>query len=184
MQTPFKQADPVGNAVKTFPVTRLRDGVLTEMEDTLVVEEPLEIRMGQERFTVTMRTPGHDFELTRGLLLDGRCHSVGGQSPDIGQIRYCDTGEAAETDIPNIITVQLKNAAVGRSALAADADGGDKLRASAEKRPWKRSQVRPVPFPLAGEQISPEVFLRLPHALRRQQALFQQTGGTARRRSV
>ena len=91
-------------ATKQRTVTRLRSGEWTERGDTLVVEEPLEIRLGSERFTVTMRTPGDDFALTRGLLLtEGLISS----NADIGQIRYCDTGEAAEADIPNIVTVRL-----------------------------------------------------------------------------
>ena len=52
-------------ATKTRTVTRLRDGGWASKDDTLVVEEPLEIRLGSERFTVTMRTPGDDFVLTR-----------------------------------------------------------------------------------------------------------------------
>lgn len=36
--------------------------------DSLVVEEPLEIRLGGRRFTLTMRTPGHDDELVAGFL--------------------------------------------------------------------------------------------------------------------
>jgi formate dehydrogenase assembly factor FdhD len=35
----------------------------------LAVEEPLEIRLGGRRFTLTMRTPGHDEELVAGFLL-------------------------------------------------------------------------------------------------------------------
>ena len=91
-------------ATKTRVVTRLRGGDWAEKDDTLVVEEPLEIRLGSERFTVTMRTPGDDFALTRGLLLT---EGVIESNADIGQIRYCDEGEAAEAEIPNIVTVRL-----------------------------------------------------------------------------
>jgi FdhD protein len=47
------------------------DGTL-ERPDTLVTEEPLEIRVhgpGQDPqpFTITMRTPGNDFDLAVGL---------------------------------------------------------------------------------------------------------------------
>ena len=83
---------------------RLRDGLLADVDDILIVEEPLEIRLGSERFTVTMRTPGDDFALTRGLLLT---EGVIQTNADIGQIRYCDEGEAAEAELPNIVTVRL-----------------------------------------------------------------------------
>jgi FdhD protein len=36
--------------------------------DTVAVEEPLEIRSGEEPIAVTMRTPGHDEELALGFL--------------------------------------------------------------------------------------------------------------------
>ncbi len=38
-------------------------------EDHLAVEEPLEIRVGGEALTITMRTPGNDVELAQGFLL-------------------------------------------------------------------------------------------------------------------
>ena len=37
--------------------------------DQLAAEEPLEIRIGGEPMSVTMRTPGHDLELVAGMLL-------------------------------------------------------------------------------------------------------------------
>src|SRR5881275_395886 len=36
--------------------------------DDLAVEEPLQIRLAGEDVAVTMRTPGHDFELAVGFL--------------------------------------------------------------------------------------------------------------------
>lgn len=42
--------------------------VFMPVEDTLTIESALQIYLNGEPFTVTMRTPGHDLELTRGLL--------------------------------------------------------------------------------------------------------------------
>jgi FdhD protein len=47
-------------------------------EDRLATEEPLEVRLAwpgheAERVSVTMRTPGHDFELATGLLFAEAC---------------------------------------------------------------------------------------------------------------
>jgi len=85
-------------------VRRHRNGEAVDVDDELVVEEPLEIRVGDQRFTVTMRTPGHDFDLVRGLLFtEGLIRSAG----DVGQMRYCDAGDAGDTDYDNIVVVRL-----------------------------------------------------------------------------
>ncbi len=160
--------------VKTMPVARLRDGHLAEVDDTLVVEEPLEIRLGMERFTVTMRTPGNDFALTRGLLLT---EGVIGCEADIGQIRYCDTGEAADTDIPNIVTVQLKTPPLSEKlwqrTLMAGTSCGLCGKAALEAVGMQTCPLPPPTLPM----LSRETLLSLPHTLRRHQALFKQTGG-------
>ena len=47
-------------------------------EDVVAVEEPLEIRISGSPVAVTMRTPGHDEELTAGFLLtEGMIHEIG-----------------------------------------------------------------------------------------------------------
>ena len=81
----------------------------TKVEDELVVEEPLEIRVGQQSLIVVMRTPGHDFELAAGFLYT---ESLITRSDDIEIIAYCDE-EATETQdgslasYQNIVNVQL-----------------------------------------------------------------------------
>jgi FdhD protein len=47
----------------------VRDGRPMVVEDDLAVEEPLELRVDGEPFSVTMRTPGHDLELAAGFLV-------------------------------------------------------------------------------------------------------------------
>jgi FdhD protein len=59
MGSPFP-LDPAPGAVKTIT----HDGV----QDTVAVEEPLEIRVSGVPIAVTMRTPGHDEELALGFL--------------------------------------------------------------------------------------------------------------------
>jgi FdhD protein len=44
----------------------------SEVADELAIEEPLEIRIGDQPVSVTMRTPGHDVELVVGMLLSER----------------------------------------------------------------------------------------------------------------
>ena len=54
--------------------------------ETLVVEEPLEIRVDGRPVTVTMRTPGSDVELAQGFLLT---EGVIGHRDDLLTVRYC-----------------------------------------------------------------------------------------------
>ena len=170
MQPNFEPSD----SLKYFPVTRLRDGTLSSLTDALVVEEPLEIRLGSERFTVTMRTPGHDFELTRGLLLT---EGVIRAESDIGQIRYCDIGEAADTDIANIVTVQLRTpppaSRLWQRTLMAGTSCGLCGKAAIEA---VGMGCEPLPA-TAAAGFTRETLLQLPHTLRKAQPLFRQTGG-------
>ncbi len=65
-----------GPSVRTR-VTEFRDGARVDHEDRVATEEPLEIRVASphspaQRVAVTMRTPGHDFELAAGWLVHER----------------------------------------------------------------------------------------------------------------
>ncbi len=80
--------------------------------DLLAVEEPLEIHVGfgslgdrqQKSLSVTMRTPGHDFELALGFLFtEGIIQSF----DQVESIKYCeDVGRTEEKD--NVVRVELK----------------------------------------------------------------------------
>ncbi|GIV38146.1 MAG: sulfurtransferase FdhD [Cyclobacteriaceae bacterium] len=84
---------------------------IKEKPDLLAVEEPLEIRLGygpvaerqQRALSVTMRTPGHDFELVLGFLFtEGIIHDRG----DVSNIVYCQ--DAGRQQQPNIVRVELQ----------------------------------------------------------------------------
>src|ERR1700712_225278 len=78
-----------GPSVRTR-VSEFRDGNRLDHEDRVATEEPLEIRVeapGQpaQRVAVTMRTPGHDFELAAGWLV----HEGVTTPADVRAVRYC-----------------------------------------------------------------------------------------------
>ena len=81
-------------------------------DDLLAVEEPLEIRLGygvipdrkQKSISVTMRTPGHDFELATGFLFT---EGIIKHHYDIAQIKYCTALNTLD-DNDNIVRVELK----------------------------------------------------------------------------
>jgi FdhD protein len=156
----------------TRSVRRFRNGDAVDVDDELVVEEPLEIRVGDQPFTVTMRTPGDDFDLARGLLFtEGLIASV----DDIGQMRYCDSGEAAETDYDNIVIVRLRTPA-------------------AVERQWQRNLMSGTSCGLCGKsaleavstsarkistdyRIDSAVLAGIPETMRKRQPIFDRTGG-------
>ncbi|HEX9984304.1 MAG TPA: formate dehydrogenase accessory sulfurtransferase FdhD [Thermoanaerobaculia bacterium] len=49
-------------------ITRIRGTAAEHGTDDIAIEEPLEIRVGERAISVTMRTPGDDFELAAGFL--------------------------------------------------------------------------------------------------------------------
>lgn len=80
--------------------------------DLLAVEEPMEIRLGygspdtreQKSISVTMRTPGHDFELALGFLLT---EGIIDAPDQIYKIQYCTELNSLENK-ENIVRVELK----------------------------------------------------------------------------
>lgn len=55
-------------ATSNYKARKYCKGNIREVTDSLTVEEALQITINNEPFTVTMRTPGNDLELIRGLL--------------------------------------------------------------------------------------------------------------------
>src|SRR5437588_5357749 len=72
--------------------------------DELAAEEPLEIRLNGESLSVTMRTPGDDFELAAGFLVG---EGVIARAEDITTIRYCAGATDEGINTYNIVDVRL-----------------------------------------------------------------------------
>ncbi len=72
--------------------------------DTLVVEEPLEIRVNGVPLTVTMRTPGSDVELAQGFLLT---EGLIARRDDILSVRYCRGANDEGVNSYNVLDVTL-----------------------------------------------------------------------------
>ena len=54
--------------VSNYSGLKYKDGIFKDVQDTLTVEEAIQISINGDPYTVTMRTPGDDEELVRGLL--------------------------------------------------------------------------------------------------------------------
>jgi len=94
----------MGRVTTRRRVTQIRDGVATERPDTLVVEEPLEIRVNGSPLTVTMRTPGADIELAQGFLLT---EAIITRRSDITAARYCPGADHDDMNTYNVLDVTL-----------------------------------------------------------------------------
>src|SRR5690348_5414624 len=77
------------------PIGKVVGRITQLQEDSLAVEDPLEIRVGSRSLSVTMRTPGHDFELATGFLFAESIISGAGQIRGMTNSR------------PNIVQVEL-----------------------------------------------------------------------------
>ncbi len=92
-------------------VKEISEDGISPKEDLLVMEEPLEIRVGygqagerhQKSLAVTMRTPGHDLELALGFLYS---EGVLEETGDLLSIKHCeDIGRQEERD--NVVRAEL-----------------------------------------------------------------------------
>jgi FdhD protein len=94
-----------GRVTRRVRVQRHRpDGTTSTREDVLAAEEPLEVRLGGRAFTVTMRTPGDDFDLVAGFLVSEGVIS----SPEhLAAQRYCAGTDEDGLQTYNVIDVQL-----------------------------------------------------------------------------
>jgi FdhD protein len=169
------QAVPVRRPTASTKVVALRDGVPSERSDRLAAEEPMEIRAGgpgQEpvRVAVTMRTPGHDFELAAGFLLTEGL--VAGRD-ELASVAYCDDLDEEEQRY-NVVTVRLRRpfdpGALQRNFYATSSCG------VCGKASLDQVEVR-CDHLLAGPVVAASTVLGLPDALRQAQQVFDQTGG-------
>ena len=151
--------------------------------DLLAVEEPLEIRIGGQPLTVTMRTPGDDIDLAAGFLF-----TEGLLSPaiDLRQIRMCDENVADATlevaDLPSAAEVQRATDARRAQQTAQERAQRNFLTTSACGVCGKESidaiRVRSR-YDLATDRVrvSSSVLASLPDRLREAQRVFASTGG-------
>jgi len=74
-------------------------------DDLVVVEEPLEIRIGEKPLSVTLRTPGDDFDLAAGFLFS---ESIVQRGEDIQAIRHWGSPNVVRVDLRDGVHVDLQ----------------------------------------------------------------------------
>ncbi|HEX7151317.1 MAG TPA: formate dehydrogenase accessory sulfurtransferase FdhD [Thermoanaerobaculia bacterium] len=146
-------------------ITRIYGDHAAQTTDDVVVEEPLEIRLGDKPLSVTMRTPGEDFDLAAGFLFtEGILQSAA----DLDGMRHWGS--------PNVVRVALKDGVrIDWQRLQrhfySTSSCGVCGKASIDAL---RVQAPPIERPLA---MSAERIHAMPELLRAAQTQFAATGG-------
>lgn len=165
----------MGRVTRRRRVIRVGRQGVTARPDTLAVEEPLEIRVDGHPLSVTMRTPGHDFDLAAGFLVS---EGVIRGSADLAGMRYCAGAVEDGTNTYNVVDVSLApgvappDPSVERNFYTTSSCGVcgkaslDAVRTSAF---WA---VRDDPV-----QLDVSMLEQLPDRLRAAQPVFDRTGG-------
>lgn len=166
----------MARVTKRWRVLRLTDaGGVRERADVLAGEEPLEIRLHGAPFTVTMRTPGDDFDLVAGFLVS---EAVVARRDQIARMDYRPgIGASGERDY-NVVDVHLAagvslpDTSMARHVYASSSCGVCGTASIEAVRKVSSHDVSADPAAYRVEQL-----LALPARLRERQEVFERTGG-------
>jgi FdhD protein len=143
--------------------------------DTLAVEEPMEIRVDGTSLSVTMRTPGDDFDLALGwLVTEGMIEDAS----HVAQLMHCLDEDESGSPTYNVVDITLAPDAkvdtsrTRRSSYTSSACGVCGKTSIDSIRAKSRYAVSADPV-----RLSPRALLELPAALRSRQEVFDRTGG-------
>ena len=137
----------------------------TEVDDVLAIEEPLEIRVNDTPVSITLRTPGEDFDLAAGFLFS---ESILRGAGEVDSYRHWGS--------PNVVRVSLReDVRPGLQRLQrhfySTSSCGVCGKVSIDAL---RAQTTPLQSPF---RVSRDVVNALPEQLRLQQTSFEATGG-------
>jgi FdhD protein len=166
---------PADPAVVEVPVLYANGSGSTLWTDSLVVEEPLEIRVGfagdgrrvHRGVSITMRTPGNDPELAVGFLFS---EGLIAEREQVVGVQSCGGGNAVRVDLSPDVAIDL--ARLERHFYTGSSCG------VCGKASLAAVRVQPRAHPAAGRPVvAAETIRRLPDLLREAQVVFERTGG-------
>jgi FdhD protein len=166
----------MGRVTERRKVIRIRDGAISSRPDTLVTEEPLEIRLNGKPLAITMRTPGDDFALAAGFLVS---EGVLAQQSDLQNIVYCAGATADGSNTYNVVDVKtapgvvMPDITLERNVYTTSSCGlcgKASLDAVRTTTRWPIDDTPPL-------RIDPDLLASLPDRLRAAQQVFDRTGG-------
>lgn len=179
----------MGRVTERRRVTRIRDGAVSRRPDTLVTEEPMEIRLNGRQLAITMRTPGDDFALAAGFLAS---EGVLGDAAELSGIVYCAGATEDGANLYNVVDVRLAagvavpDVALERNVYTTSSCGLcgkaslDSVRTTAR---WPLQGGPEQPEQPDGDPhgdrltLTPGLLSGLPEQLRDAQRVFDRTGG-------
>ena len=165
----------MGRVTARRPVLRIDADRSVSRPDTLVVEEPLEIRVAGRPLVVTMRTPGDDMDLTAGFLVSEGVVSTG---PHVRAMRYCAGATDEGVNTYNVLDVELDptvpppDPSLERSFYTTSSCG---LCGKASLDAVRTT----TSYDVSGDDlvVTPALLSGLPDRLREEQRVFDRTGG-------
>ncbi len=166
----------MGRVTERRRVLRIRDGVPGHRADTLVAEEPLEIRLGGRPLAITMRTPGDDFALATGFLVS---EGVLAAAEDVASVVYCAGATADGANTYNVVDVTLSpgvplpDISLERNVYTTSSCG---LCGKASLDAVRTASRMPRADP-DRPRLTPALLSALPDRLRAAQTVFERTGG-------
>lgn len=165
----------MGRVTARRKVLRIRDGVVDQRPDTLAAEEPMEIRVGGRALTITMRTPGDDFDLAVGFLVS---EGVVRAASDVVAARYCAGATDDGSNTYNVVDVALDpslpplDVSLERNFYTTSSCGLCGKASLDAVRTASTWSVADDPL-----RLEPGLLAALPERLREAQRVFDRTGG-------
>jgi FdhD protein len=162
--------EPDARSVNYATVSEWNDRKVRRLRDSLVGEEPLQIRLGKRPLSVTMRTPGDEFELAAGFLFS---EGIIRSAKDVANLRF---GDGAGSD-RNVVDVELKHRKTlnllrtKRNFLANSSCG------LCGKAFIEGCRLQGIKRPNPRFRLDPEILCSFPETLRSAQVVFGRTGG-------
>lgn len=148
------------------------DGAVRAQQDYLAGEDPLQIRVGENALTITMRTPGDDLDLAAGFLFTEGLIQRREQILSIEHAAVCKATERGNiVDVKVSADVVLDLEKTRRNFFSTSSCG------ICGKASIDAVRARGVKPPNRDFRVSPETICGMSETLRAKQQIFERTGG-------
>lgn len=165
----------MGRVTSRRDIVRIDEHGRRQRTDSVAAEEPLEIRLGGRALSVTMRTPGDDFDLVHGFLAT---EGVVVAAEQVSTLRYCAGLDDDGRQTYNVVDVALADGvalpdfSLERNFYTTSSCGVCGKASIDAIRTRSAFDVAADPV-----RVSPATLSTMPGTLRERQKVFDATGG-------